>query len=402
MKKLICTLLIFAALSASFTSCKNDDHIDDTDPSGSPTNDITYNNEKVDHIENTDQSELPTNEATNNDEASEIVDVNRELDPVTNMIYKLNDDGKSYSVYAGEFPEGIKELVIPGEYKGLPVTKAYGAPQETSIETIIISEGIREIDAGFADCFDIKNIYIPASVTYIEEGAFNSRHTMGNLPHFVKNNVIEKIVVAEGNPYYHVDGNCLIETQSKKLILGCNSSVIPVNGSVESIGYAAFANCKSMETIVIPRSVREIEYAAFTNCPALKQVYITASVSKYNQVVNFDPEGVFGQAPLDIIYVPDAESLEMYSELFEEAYFNIGTPHILSDGEVRQSAWEHWGIEPNSKDPDTGFLLSVFVEYCDDFYFADLKWLVEDQHYSQLDRIVIDAYTGAMIELIAK
>ncbi len=149
----------------------------------------------------TNDSDSPSDETTNNGEVSETVNGKWELDPVTNMMYKLNGDGTSYSVYAGEFPEGIKEFVIPGEYRGLPVTKALGAPQETSIETIILSEGIREIDAGFGDCFDVKNIYIPSSVTYIADGAFNSRHTMGNIPHFVKNNVIEKIVVAEGNPY---------------------------------------------------------------------------------------------------------------------------------------------------------------------------------------------------------
>ncbi len=199
-----------------------------------------------------------------------------------------------------------------------------------------------------------------------------------------------------------MEGNCLIETRSKKLILGCNSSIIPVNGSVEIIGYAAFANCKSMETVILPKSVKEIEYAAFTNCPALKGMYIASSASKDDQVVKFDPEGVFGEAPLDKIYVPDAESLEMYSELLGEAYFQIGTPRILSEDEVRQLAWEHWEIEPGSRDPDTGSLISVFVECHDEFYVVDLKWLVEGQHYSQLDRIVIDAYTGARIKFVGK
>lgn len=148
---------------------------------------------------------------------------------------------------------------------------------------------------------------------------------MGGIPHFVKSNVIEKIVVAEGNPYYHVDGNCLIETKSKKIILGCNSSVIPDDGSVKSIGYAAFANCKSIETIVLPKSIIELESTAFVNCRNLKQVYITSSISEDKKIVNFDPEAVLGYDSQHIFHVPDAESLEVYSKVFGP-YFEIGIP----------------------------------------------------------------------------
>ena len=277
-------------------------------------------------------SEPLTSETTNTGETPATDDMEGEFDPdrlegeidlETHMRYTLNDDGKSYSAH----PIGVpKKLVIPGEYKGLPVTKLCACKLlEASIETIIISEGIKEV-SGFYECLDIKNIYIPASVIYIPEGTFNSRPTMGGIPSFVKSNVIEKIVVAEGNPYYHVDGNCLIETKSKKIILGCNSSVIPDDGSVKSIGYAAFANCKSLETIVLPKSIIELEYAAFYNCDNLKQVYITSSVSKDKKIVNFDEE-IVGSGPKCIFYVPDAESLEVYSKVFgPHTDFEIGTP----------------------------------------------------------------------------
>ena len=255
------------------------------------------------------------------------INIEGELDPATNMRYTLNSDGKSYSVCPEGMPETTKELVFPGEYKGLPVTKIKGNFKgEYSIETIVISEGIEEILIGFDYCRDIKNIYIPSSVIHIQEGAFNCRATMGGHG-FIKSNVIEKIVVAEGNPYYYVEGNCLIERISKKVILGCNSSVIPSDGSVKSIGYAAFANCHSIETIVIPKSIIEIEDSAFDNCDSLKQVYITSSVSEDKNVVSFDEEFVFGYNSERIFYVPDTESLEVYSKLFRpHINIQIGNP----------------------------------------------------------------------------
>ena len=248
-----------------------------------------------------------------------------EYDSATYMWYTLNDDGKSYSACPGMLPNVIKEFVIPGEYKGLPVTRLAGkCLEDSSIETIRISEGIKEILIGFDYCRDIKNIYIPASVVYIGSYAFNSGPTM-KYPFFVKSNVIENIVVAEGNPCYYVDGNCLIERSSQKIILGCNSSVIPDDGSVKIIGADAFANCKLIETIILPKSIVELEHGAFDNCEKLKRVYITSSATEDEKIVNFSPEPVLGYDSEDVFHVPDAESLEIYTKIYGH-YFKIGSP----------------------------------------------------------------------------
>ncbi len=300
MKKEIVTMLLAAALmTASLTACSK------VEAAGNDIDDTTI---------------------TESEANAETIDMKGEYDPATYMRYTLNSDGKSYSVCPAGLPEVMKELVIPGEYKGLPVTKIDGKfLGDSSIETIIISEGIQEILIGFDYCRDIKNIYIPASVIYITRGAFNCRATMGGHG-FIKSNVIEKIVVAEGNRYYYVDGNCLIEKNSEKIILGCNSSVIPNDGSVKRIGYAAFANCHSIETVVLPKSIIELESAAFDNCDNLQRVYITSSASNDHKIVNFDPEAVLGYDSEHIFYVPDTQSLEIYSKIFG-AYFNeIGTP----------------------------------------------------------------------------
>ena len=303
MKKIFLSILLSALLAANISSCnfrlKGDieESLDNLDTTGS-------------NFEETDKKATES-----------------EYDPTTYMRYTLNADGKSYSVCPAGLPEVIKELVIPGEYKGLPVTGMKGKfLGDSSIETIIISEGIKEILIGFDYCRDIKNIYIPASVSYITEHAFNCRATMGGHG-FIKSNVIEKIVVAEGNQYYYVDGNCLIEKNSKKIILGCNSSAIPNDGSVKRIGYAAFANCHAIETVVLPKSIIELEDCAFDNCDNLKQVYIASSVSKDKKIVNFDAETVFGYCPDLILYVPDDESLETYSKVFGSyTNFKTGTP----------------------------------------------------------------------------
>lgn len=303
MKKRILEILLSVLLVANISACNFDARGDIDEP--------------FENIETTESNFKVTDEKT-----TEIEDIESEYDPATYMRYTLNDDGISYSVCPTGLPEVIKELVIPGEYKGLPVTKIYGKfLGDSSIETIMISEGIKEILIGFDYCRDIKNIYIPASVIYIKEGAFNCRATMGGHG-FIKSNVIEKIVVAEGNRYYYVDGNCLIEKNSEKILLGCNSSVIPNDGSVKRIGYAAFANCHAIESIIIPKSIVEIEYAAFDNCDNLKQMYLTSSVSTDKTIVNFNEEFIVSYKSEFILYVPDIEGLEIYSKHFG-AHVNI-------------------------------------------------------------------------------
>ena len=312
MKKRILAMLLSALLVANISACNF-----------VPENEIERTFENIDTTESKFEE---TEKTTESEENTEAVDIEGEYDPTTHMSYTLNDDGKSYSVCHARLPEVVKKLVYPGEYKGLPVTKIDGGISEHSIETIIISEGIKEIRGGFYYCRDIKNIYIPASVSYITECAFNCYATMGGHGH-TKSNVIEKIVVAEGNPYYYVDGNCLIDRRSQKIILGCNSSVIPNDGSVKSIGRAAFANCHAIESIIIPKSIIEIEYAAFDNCDNLKQMYLTSSVSTDKTIVNFNEEFIVSYMSEFVLYVSDTEGLEIYSKHFgAHVNIKIGTP----------------------------------------------------------------------------
>ena len=319
MKKAILVLLCCAMLTSTVSCNKDGDKDYDTSDEFLSTTSETGTTES--DFEETDKK------ITKSEANTETVDIEGEFDPATSMRYTLIDGGKSYSVCPEGLPEVIKELVFPSEYKGLPVTEIRGGKFfDHTIETVIIPEGIKVISMSFSyRCNGLKNIYIPASVIHIKEGAFNTRPTMEGAP--IKSNVIEKIVVAEGNPYYYIDGNCLIDRRSRKIIVGCNSSVIPNDGSVKSIGYAAFANCHSIETIIIPKSIIELEDCAFYNCDNLKQVYITSSISEDKKIVNFDEEFVFGYNSERIYYVPDPESLEIYSKLIRpHINIEIGTP----------------------------------------------------------------------------
>ena len=115
----------------------------------------------------------------------------------------------------------------------------------------------------FGGCTGLTSIFIPSSVTSIDGWAFNGCSGL------------TEIIVAEDNPTYHSAGNCVIETQNKKLLFGCKSSMIPTDGSVTSIGHSAFYRVSGLTSIVIPGSVTDIDMYAFEHCSDLASVVLS-------------------------------------------------------------------------------------------------------------------------------
>ena len=116
--------------------------------------------------------------------------------------------------------------------------------------------------------------------------ATNSRQTI--LPDYGKT-LSEVIVEAAplpnaSNPTYENINKCLIDKKNKILILGCDDSVIPSDGSVTSIGEDAFWICDGLTSITIPDSVTSIGLSAFRSCSRLTSVTIPDSVTSIDSL----------------------------------------------------------------------------------------------------------------------
>lgn len=100
-----------------------------------------------------------------------------------------------------------------------------------------------------------SRLVFPRAMQRIDKMAYESLNLLTS--------TLETIEVEDGNEYFHSKNNCLIETATKKLVLGCKNSIIPNDGSVETIGEYAFNGCMGARSIEIPERVKEIHNMAF-------------------------------------------------------------------------------------------------------------------------------------------
>lgn len=112
--------------------------------------------------------------------------------------YKVRtDDTVVINGYSGE----ETDIVIPSEIDGYPVTRiGEDSFSGREIKSLVISEGIREIGEGaFSWCNEITEVYLPKSLTGIEELAFYSCYGIENVYYSGSEADWEKTEIESGN-----------------------------------------------------------------------------------------------------------------------------------------------------------------------------------------------------------
>ncbi len=191
------------------------------------------------------------------------------------LAFTLSDDGSSY-ICRGIGNVTDTDITVPSTYKGKPVTAiGNNAFFNTDVTSIIIPDSVTSIGMyAFLSCYSLAEIYLGSNVSEIEESAFSFCSNLTN------------ISVSAENTRYHSQGNCLIETQSKALILWCKNSVIPDDGSVTSINNYAFLAIVDLTGISIPYCVTFIGSYAIYLCVDLASIQVDARNPRYYGIGN--------------------------------------------------------------------------------------------------------------------
>ena len=132
------------------------------------------------------------------------------------------------------------ELIISGTGA---VTGFNGFRYSKDVLKVTVLDGITSLGYEcFAEFCNMEEVIIGADLLEIKENAFST----GAFSRKLRN-----IEVSANNPVFHSDGNCLIKTETKELVLGCNNSVIPTDGSVTAITIYSFLFYEYMILLII-------------------------------------------------------------------------------------------------------------------------------------------------------
>lgn len=182
------------------------------------------------------------------------------LNEYKNCLY-LGNEQNPYTVLVDVATEEETSYEIHGDAK-LVYNSAFAWCRR--LKSITIPEGVVTVDSAFGYCPGLTEINLPSTVTSFR-GGFRSCN-------------INKFTVAENNPVYYVRDNCVIDRTTKTLTAGCNTSIIPDDGSVTAIGDSAFFNC-NFESVVIPECIASIGVGAFGECVEMVSIELHENIT---------------------------------------------------------------------------------------------------------------------------
>ena len=167
--------------------------------------------------------------------------------------------------------DSATEITIPSSINGYSVVSigSFAFSMNENATSIVFPDTVTQIkEMAFADCNKLTTISIPKNISVIEEGAFENC------------SAITQITVDAENPTFDSRDNCnaIIETESEKLILGCNNTTIP--NTITEIGESAFSGCNMIESIEFPDALKKVGNSAFRSCTGLTEIQFSNDLTE--------------------------------------------------------------------------------------------------------------------------
>ncbi|MBQ6119399.1 MAG: leucine-rich repeat protein, partial [Clostridia bacterium] len=171
----------------------------------------------------------------------------------------------------------LREAVLP---EGLKTIEYYAFQGCEKLEQIALPDSLTDILSGaFRDCAALKEITIPKNVATLSDSAFAGCSSL------------ERGAVHADNPVYYSEGDCVIEKETKAVVLGGSASVLP--DGVTAIVYNAFSGRTALKEIAIPSSVKSLN--GFSGCTGLTAITIPDGVTEIGRYAFSDCTGLTGE-----------------------------------------------------------------------------------------------------------
>ena len=173
----------------------------------------------------------------------------------------------------GEFAfagcESLSYVILPESVKLIDNGLFHGCK---SLESVSFSDGVTSIGYNaFFDCTSLRSFRIPSGISELKYSTYNSI--------FTGCDSLVSFEVDPDNETYYSEGNCIINKETKTIVVGCNGSYILSDSGIVAIGERAFSGCRTLENILIPDTVTSIGDYAFSGCIGLRSLKLPDSVT---------------------------------------------------------------------------------------------------------------------------
>lgn len=210
-----------------------------------------------------------------------------------NIEYEYNEETDSYTLVYYTDTTTVKELVIPDEFNGKPVTAIgrLAISSADTLEVIRIGKNITQIDDwGITGCTHLKSIEVAEeNESYCSVDGVLFSEDMKSLITYPNANTAE----------YSAEGSL-----EKK-------AVYTVPDSVEVISKCAFYKCYALEEVILPDGIKIIDERAFHKCENMKKINFPEGIT----TIGFD--AFIGCLGLEVVILPSTTR-----EIGDFAFYN--------------------------------------------------------------------------------
>lgn len=242
--------------------------------------------------------------------------------PLANEIYYISTNGKIVQPYniptnntliSNTYKNGIGKMVFKNDLVNLNNYVFSGC---TTLQTIVIPQGVSQISGTFKDCISLENVIFPnEGFTYIGNDSFNGCTKLKTivLPDSLKNigerafydcSNLVNITIPENVKYLGGSRNDNYFQGKGDVFAYCTAlKSINIPDSIDLITSDCFYRCTSLKNIIIGSGVTYIQENAFTDCTSLQYIICKARVGPTIDSSTFTNVGknVSGEK---ILYVP--------------------------------------------------------------------------------------------------
>lgn len=211
----------------------------------------------------------------------------------------------------------LEEVIYEGKAYPVVAIGEVAFMQCYQMKTVSIPDSVTSIGmSAFMFCTSLEEILIPDSVTSIGYCAFyhcdKLKHAI--IPDSVVFTMEDQAIFGECEGLESITLPSNLKIIPPGLCFSCpNLKSVTIPSGVTEIGFRSFSECQSLESITIPEGVTKVDYSAFEGCANLKEIYypvalkgqleetaIPKTATQIGYKVNDN-----GTLSLEVLYIPE-------------------------------------------------------------------------------------------------